>query len=174
MKLGTTLAIVACVATSLLGCGKSAQEIELERSVQRERDRAKIAQYQADAAKMLASQQAEIDQKRAAETAQSAAAESERVAVESSRLQEELKQVLVSRLKDPASVQFASLKMNNPKTALCGEYNAKNGFGGYGGFKQFIVTSDRKLMINDRNDSSFDGSLSNLDYLLAVNKRICD
>ena len=40
-------------------------------------------------------------------------------------------------LKDPASVQYRNVRVVNKKDgrkAVCGEFNAKNSFGGYGGF----------------------------------------
>ena len=43
-------------------------------------------------------------------------------------------------LKDPAAAQFAKVRMNTAKTALCGQVNAKNSYGGYVGFRDFITT----------------------------------
>jgi hypothetical protein len=50
------------------------------------------------------------------------------------------------RLKDPASAQYRNLGIGDaPGTASwCGEVNARNGFGGYAGFKPFLIVLDRK------------------------------
>jgi hypothetical protein len=42
--------------------------------------------------------------------------------------------------KDPSSVKFRNdyAKTKNGHTVICGEINAKNGFGAYGGFQRFI------------------------------------
>lgn len=44
------------------------------------------------------------------------------------------------RLKDPASAEFRNTFISNAIGApvVCGEVNAKNGFGGYTGFQRFI------------------------------------
>lgn len=44
------------------------------------------------------------------------------------------------QLKDPQSAQFVKVRLNTTKTALCGQVNAKNGYGGYVGFRDFIAT----------------------------------
>lgn len=57
----------------------------------------------------------------------------------------EFKQATLEVLKDPDSARFRSLRMTEgPKLdmrfrALCGEVNAKNGFGGYIGFQRFVT-----------------------------------
>ena len=165
------LVIAVLLALSLAGCGKSQKEQELERADQRARDRESILRYEADAALILATQQAKIEKERAAQDSARTARSDQ---LDTAALQESLKSVLVSRLKDPGSVQFSKLKMNSQKSALCGEYNAKNGFGGYSGLKPFIVTSDRKLMILDNNSTSFDGAYSSVEYLAAMSNRVCD
>lgn len=43
-------------------------------------------------------------------------------------------------MKDPSSVKFRNMK------GACGEVNAKNGFGGYTGFKRFIGTPNMTLI----------------------------
>ena len=43
-------------------------------------------------------------------------------------------------LKDPGSAQFRKLELKLSRTILCGEVNAKNGFGGYVGFRPFVTT----------------------------------
>lgn len=50
------------------------------------------------------------------------------------------KERISRQLRDPASVQFRNVE-RHPKGAVCGEYNAKNGYGAYVGFKPFGYTS---------------------------------
>jgi hypothetical protein len=45
---------------------------------------------------------------------------------------------LVGKLRDPASAQFRNERITQGGT-LCGEVNAKNGMGGYIGFKKYIA-----------------------------------
>lgn len=55
---------------------------------------------------------------------------------------EDAKSQVQEMLKDPASVQFkeVAVKKNSlGETAVCGEYNARNSYGGYVGFKTFGV-----------------------------------
>lgn len=54
--------------------------------------------------------------------------------------QERVKQVL----KDPDSAQFRNMYLAvqetpEPSTAVCGEVNSKNSYGGYAGYTQFVV-----------------------------------
>ena len=53
--------------------------------------------------------------------------------------------IIADSLKDPASVQFRGVKAYK-SGAVCGEYNAKNGFGGYVGFARFGVSADGSIM----------------------------
>ena len=50
------------------------------------------------------------------------------------------KQNVEAKLKDPQSAQFQNLVVSGKAGAsiVCGEVNAKNGFGGYTGFKRFV------------------------------------
>jgi hypothetical protein len=52
-----------------------------------------------------------------------------------------------ANIKDPGSAQFRNEFTARPGT-YCGEVNAKNGFGGYAGFKRFI-TNERTLLVDD-------------------------
>lgn len=61
---------------------------------------------------------------------------------------------LSAKLKDPGSLQIRNVvaKGVSPdpsKWALCGEYNAKNGFGGYVGFQRFAVIGDKAYSSGD-------------------------
>ncbi|WP_420137867.1 hypothetical protein [Sphingomonas sp.] len=49
---------------------------------------------------------------------------------------QDAEQAVTSALNDPASAQFRNVQAF-PK-GVCGEVNAKNGFGGYVGFRRFI------------------------------------
>jgi len=46
-------------------------------------------------------------------------------------------------LKDPGSAQFRWLPDDPTQVQYCGWVNAKNGFGGYVGFKQFLALVER-------------------------------
>ena len=52
---------------------------------------------------------------------------------------------------DPSSVQFLSIRMGR-NGAVCGKYNAKNRFGAYVGFRDFVVTKDGDPVTSDSND----------------------
>ena len=54
---------------------------------------------------------------------------------------EKLRQSVVSKLRDPSSVQFRDEKLTKSK-ALCGEMNAKNASGTEAGFTRFVVEPD--------------------------------
>ncbi|MDZ4690637.1 hypothetical protein [Terricaulis sp.] len=47
------------------------------------------------------------------------------------------------RLRDPQSLQLRDVRINN--LYVCGEYNAKNGSGGYVGFRRFILSPNGSL-----------------------------
>ncbi|MBC3937188.1 hypothetical protein H8K47_17660 [Undibacterium sp. CY7W] len=53
----------------------------------------------------------------------------------------ELKEFVSSSLKGPKSSQFRNVRLN--RGVLCGEMNAKNGFGAYVGFKKFFAVGER-------------------------------
>ncbi len=50
------------------------------------------------------------------------------------------RQNVEGKLKDPQSAQFQNMTVSGKAGAsvVCGEVNAKNGFGGYTGFKRFV------------------------------------
>jgi len=47
--------------------------------------------------------------------------------------------IMSDRTRDPSSVQFRNMRYIPEKHSVCGSYNAKNGFGGYIGFRRFAV-----------------------------------
>jgi len=55
------------------------------------------------------------------------------------------------RMKDPDAVQFQNEQMYTRGDSLivCGEYNAKNGFGAYNGFKPFFAMSGAVITQED-------------------------
>lgn len=55
------------------------------------------------------------------------------------------------KMKDPASVQFRNVKQVKYKSGmlLCGEFNAKNGYGAYTGYQPFIAGGLGVLMPSD-------------------------
>ncbi|MGO1303519.1 MAG: hypothetical protein ACTMKV_01915 [Sphingomonas parapaucimobilis] len=52
-------------------------------------------------------------------------------------LQVRAEQAVKSSLKDPESVKFENFRYNVKSKVVCGEYNARNGFGGMTGNKGF-------------------------------------
>lgn len=48
--------------------------------------------------------------------------------------------LVASRMKDPASVQFRNVT-SHVDGYVCGELNARNGYGAYAGFQHFVVTT---------------------------------
>ena len=49
------------------------------------------------------------------------------------------KKYVTDKMRDPSSVQFRNVTKGN-NGAVCGEFNAKNGYGAYSGFKAFYVS----------------------------------
>lgn len=58
----------------------------------------------------------------------------------------EAKRVVANGLKDPGSVQFRNVQQFKRTGAVCGEFNARNSFGGYVGFAPFGVDKDGAAM----------------------------
>ncbi len=57
------------------------------------------------------------------------------------------KRAVAESLKDPASVQFRDIRVVKYGfgVLVCGQYNAKNGYGGYVGFGPFVVSEGEML-----------------------------
>lgn len=51
-------------------------------------------------------------------------------------------QIVRNSVKDPASVQFDRVSYRRDTSAVCGRFNARNGFGGYVGFRRFVRVAD--------------------------------
>ena len=88
----------------------------------------------------------------AAFVATAALAQDEQVLIETT------KQAVAGAMKDPSSVQFQNLTvLNGGKTrAVCGEYNAKNSYGGYVGFKRFYKYEDSANIVVKKGDPILD------------------
>lgn len=56
-------------------------------------------------------------------------------------------QTLKYYAKDPDSVQLRNV--NTTQIATCGEYNAKNSFGAYPGYKRFVSDGKKELLTED-------------------------
>ena len=54
-------------------------------------------------------------------------------------------------LKDPSSARYQNLtyRTRGPLGVVCGEVNARNSFGGYTGFKDFIAIADHSVTFED-------------------------
>ncbi len=66
-----------------------------------------------------------------------------------------------AKLRDPSSAVFGPLNAHSDRkfkglqvTAVCGTVNAKNGFGGYTGMKQFVSVPERKIVVMDNDDDN--------------------
>jgi hypothetical protein len=54
-----------------------------------------------------------------------------------------------NHLKDPDSARFRNvtiIRVEPDGAVVCGEVNAKNSYGGYVGFRRFVVTGDHVMM----------------------------
>jgi hypothetical protein len=116
--------LIILIAMAVTGCGKSKQQLAAE---------AEQLRLKAEAAAVAASQ---AEAKAAGEM--QAAASAKQIA--------DLQAKVVSQLKDPASAQFRAVQLNAAGTAACGQVNAKNSFGGYVGFQDFIASADEVLL----------------------------
>lgn len=56
---------------------------------------------------------------------------------------------LKDKLKDPDSVEFRNVFVSTAN-AVCGEFNAKNSFGGYAGFQRFISAGPDATFLEDQ------------------------
>ena len=56
------------------------------------------------------------------------------------------------QMRDPSSVQFEDVVAAPDGVAVCGYYNAKNGYGAYVGFERFVVVSGVVFTEPDRAD----------------------
>lgn len=95
------------------------------------------------------------------------------------QLLQQLQSKTAQSLRDPLSAQFQNLRISGSGKALCGEVNAKNGFGGYAGFAEF-VTNEKEVLIAPPGCGSrqlfergSDGVAQCLEYAMAFGKEKC-
>lgn len=69
----------------------------------------------------------------------------------------EAKAAVTALLKDPASAQFRHV-FEGVAGFVCGEVNAKNAFGGYVGFRIFVVDDKNEAHILDPNAANEDNA----------------
>ncbi len=144
------------VGTLLLssGCGKSKFQLEKE-AESAEKTRLEVRkkiddeeqQFQEKLKAIAASKQ-----NMPAKTVSSGQIENPALNPLNTELIKKLQEKLILRMKDPSSAQFRNVKLNFHGDALCGEVNARNGFGGYNGFKHFVVTQDGAYVESDKKD----------------------
>lgn len=88
------------------------------------------------------------------------------------------KKVVSGVLKDPVSAQFDEVRFVERSGAVCGQFNAKNSYGGYVGFKLFLVTKAGALMIAPSDTTGVDGKVDVDKYVelakfLDVHDKVC-
>lgn len=75
-----------------------------------------------------------------------------------------VKEVMEQYLFDPSSATYKGIKLGKG-SSICGQYNAKNRYGAYVGYKDFVVTGDKTLVASDTNGGI--ESSSNPEYVQA-------
>lgn len=72
-------------------------------------------------------------------------------------LQYAAEQSVRAQLRDPESAQFRNVRViRKPgSTAVCGEVNARNGFGGYTGYQHFMSSGDLSVVHSDETARAF-------------------
>lgn len=80
-----------------------------------------------------------------------------------------------SMMKDPDAAQFNDVKAGK-EGSVCGMVNGKNSFGGYVGYKPFIVLADHQAMImpnDDLDKNTTDEELEALKNFVEIVQRFC-
>ena len=159
----SSLILSLAFTLSLSACGKPKWKIEAERAAA-----AASATAAAEAASAAAEErEAKVSlQQSQAKAAEAKLANEAKIAA--------LRANVASMMKDPASVTFQNLRIATDNSTLCGEVNAKNGFGGYVGFRPFFATTDKVMIRGSDKTSSFEESKMTLDYLLASKDVRCE
>lgn len=62
-------------------------------------------------------------------------------------LEAEVRKAMMDVLKDPLSAQYMDLRRAKTPGYLCGKVNSKNSYGGYTGFRSFVVTPKNGVQI---------------------------
>ncbi|MDC5446163.1 hypothetical protein ACT4Y9_18345 [Acinetobacter baumannii] len=65
-----------------------------------------------------------------------------------------VEKIVSEQLKDPESAEFRNVK------GVCGEVNAKNSYGGYTGFKRFIVVNNSAVIESNSEDDTLPFALN--------------
>lgn len=68
------------------------------------------------------------------------------------RTSREARRVISNFFKDPSTVQFRNLATVVDGSIVCGELNAKNGYGAYSGFKRFYTLWEREFVFVEDSD----------------------
>lgn len=71
-------------------------------------------------------------------------------------ISQEAKDAVTRNLKDPSSVQFrdtTTIKNSKNEQSHCGEFNAKNSYGGYVGFKRFSYSNGILTVVDNENNT---------------------
>ena len=75
------------------------------------------------------------------------------------------KRAVEDTLKDPSSIQYRDIRTNSVGD-ICGEFNAKNSYGGYGGFRGFMYYKSTNTLANN--------DVAKLESLVAASKQHLD
>jgi hypothetical protein len=65
-------------------------------------------------------------------------------------VERDAKELVRSRLRDPASAQFSIIRVSG--STVCGTVNSKNGFGGYAGAEGFVVSGGDLYLQSETGD----------------------
>ena len=84
-----------------------------------------------------------------------------------SELEAKAKEAIKYQMKDPESAEFREVRVYPEKNLVCGEVNAKNSFGAYGGFEPFSY-DDGQTTIGSIEEVCIDAMVENT---IAIMKR---
>jgi hypothetical protein len=176
---GASLTLIAlCLLAA--GCGKSKALEEAERARDEAVKRAETAEQAASAAtaqiqvlQEAAERNKDDDARRDVETALRAKGSDDDAALVTT-----LQQKVTAGLKEPTSAQFRNVALNPARSALCGEVNARDGVGGYVGFRPFVASDSGAVVLNAACDPSnlerqLDCLKANLAYAQAAQSAGC-
>lgn len=156
------MVLAVTMSFGLSGCGKSKKQLNAE-AAQKEEVQLQLDHQKAEA-------EAKLEIQRTAEAEKSFADEKAKHDVS---LISQLQTQTAQQLKDPASAQFQNVHLNTARTALCGQINAKNSYGGYVGFRNFITT-DKGAFVAPEGCGSPSMPLSDMPacakYAMAINQ----
>jgi hypothetical protein len=157
--------LAAAIAIAMAGCGKSKKEL----AVAAEKEQTIFLQLQRQQAEK---ERLDAETAKQAERQTSAARAQERDQADA-QLVLKLKTKVVSGLKDPDSAQFQSIQLNSARSALCGQVNAKNSYGGYVGFRRFVSSEETAAIEGEKKSDRAEDLLSRVAYLSQAGKVGC-